>query len=189
MSGDDRIVLVDASVVITLAGIDAVSLLRGLRGELRVPVEVAREVLDPPATDILRDADWIGTSNVGLSSSVQTPEMASAQKRAEAHLGREADGNSPNGDVAILALAVLQTETYDREVVILTDDKPLRETCKALSIPVSGSIGVLVRAVERGDFDSEDAKSALEAMDEVGARLSVSLLKRAERLIDEAAQD
>lgn len=73
--------------------------------------------------------------------------------------------------------------------VVVTDDRPLRETCKALSIPVSGPTGVLVRAVERGDLTPDDAKDALLAMDEVGARLSASLLRRAERLIDDAAPD
>lgn len=74
----------------------------------------------------------------------------------------------------------------DRPVVI-TDDKPLRQTCKALSILISGSIGVLIRAVERGECTAEDAKQTLYAMDEVGARLSASLVKRAEQLIDDAA--
>ena len=88
----------------------------------------------------------------------------------------------------MLALALLRDDperNLDSPVVV-TDDKPLREACKALSIPVSGSIGVLVRAVERGDVEAGEAKDTLYAMDEVGARLSASLVKRAEKLIDDA---
>ena len=84
--------------------------------------------------------------------------------------------------MALLALA-LRTETP----VLVTDDKPLWQTCKALAIPVSGSIGVPVRAVERDVIDAEDAIDGLYAMDEVGARFSATLIKRVERLIDAAS--
>lgn len=187
MSGEQRLLLVDASVFITLAEIDAVSLLRHLRGEQKVPTPVAREIADPPASELLADADWISRSRV--VGPVQSPEMEAAQHRAEAHLGREAEPDSSDGDVALLTSALLHAETYGRDVVVLADDKPLRKTCKALSIPVSGSIGVLIRAVERGDLPPEAAQENLYAMDEVGARLSASLVKRAERMIDEAAEN
>jgi len=87
-----------------------------------------------------------------------------------------------NGDVALLTGARLADEC-----IVITDDKPLRKACKSISIPVSGTIGVLVRAVETGDIDPDAAKETLYAMDEVGARLSASLVKRAERLIDDAS--
>lgn len=102
-----------------------------------------------------------------------------AQEKARTHLNTE-DGNS--GDTELLGWAISMSGIN----VVVTDDKPLRKTCKAFSIPVSGSIGVLVRAVERGGLDADVAKDKLYAMDEVGARLSASLIKRAESLIEEA---
>ena len=68
----------------------------------------------------------------------------------------------------------------------MTDDKPLRKACKALGVPLSGSIGVLVASVERGILSADDAKEALVAIDEVGARLSASLFRRTDRLIEQA---
>lgn len=115
----------------------------------------------------------------------RTGERTNLAKKAAAHLGVEDPGENWHGDVALLADA-LKTEG---EVVVITDDKPLRKTCKALGVPVSGSLGVVIAAVERGDLDPEEAKDALVAMDEVGARLSARLLRRAERVIDEAAED
>lgn len=53
------------------------------------------------------------------------------------------------GDVALLGEALERSER-----VIVSDDKPLREACKTLSIPVSGSIGVPIRAVERGELNA-----------------------------------
>jgi predicted nucleic acid-binding protein len=89
-----------------------------------------------------------------------------------------------HGDVALLAWALKAED----EIVVVTDDKPLRKACKALGILISGSLGVVIAAVERGDLAPEEAKGALVAMDEVGARLSARLLRRAERRIDEAAE-
>lgn len=73
--------------------------------------------------------------------------------------------------------------------MVVTDDKPLQKTCKALGVPLSGSIGVVVAAVERDAIEPAEAKRLLIAMDEVGARLSARLLRKAERLIDEAADE
>lgn len=56
----------------------------------------------------------------------------------------------------------------------------------ALDAAVSGSIGVLVAAVEHGNLSPDDAKDALVAMDETGARSSASLMRRAEGVIDDA---
>lgn len=59
--------------------------------------------------------------------------------------------------------------------------------CTALGVEVSGSIGVLVVSVENGELTANEAKEALAAMDEVGARPTASLLRRAEASIDEAS--
>lgn len=48
---------------------------------------------------------------------------------------------------------------------------------------------MVIAAVERSDLDPLEAKDALVAMDEVGARLSARLLRNAERLIDETANE
>lgn len=95
-----------------------------------------------------------------------------------------APGADSSGDIALLADALTVPDS-----VVVTDDDPLRKTCKAPSIPIAGTTGVLVRAVERGELDEQRAKDVLYAMDEVGARSSVSLVDRAERLIEEAATE
>lgn len=67
------------------------------------------------------------------------------------HLGRsDFAARSPDwtGDVALLGEALERSER-----VIVSDDKPLREACKVLSIPVFGSIGVPICAVERGKLN------------------------------------
>ena len=170
-----RRVLVDASAFATLAGIGRAELLRGIEGRVEMPAVVQVEVGDGPAADALaratgREARWIGTPR-------DPPEAA--VERAAAHLGRDETARSFDGGVELLAPALAADDP-----VVVTDDRPLRRTCAALGVPVSGSIGVVVAAVERGSLEPEEAKEALVAMDEVGARLSARAFRRAERLVD-----
>lgn len=175
--GHERVVLVDASAFITLAAIDRVELLRRIGGTAVMPTAVRDEIIDGPAVGALergRESGWLDIRDATESVFVEV---------AREQLGREGSAEQLTGDVATLAHALDADDP-----VAVTDDQPLRKTCKALSIPVSGSIDVVIAAVERGYLDSDEAKEALVAMDEVGARLSARLLRKAERLIDEAAE-
>lgn len=184
MTDEDRTLLVDASSFITLAEIRACDLLYQIQGRIAIPADVRREITENPAkSELERAIDAHDVIIIGPAAhDVSHPKT---YKQAMEHLDQSVPmiGGEPSwpGDVALLGEA-LQISN----VVVVTDDKPLRKTCKALSIPISGSIGVLVRAVERDEVDAEEAKDELAAMDEVGARLSARLLRRAERLIDEA---
>jgi len=164
-----RKLLVDASVFITLAEIDATYLLEELDGDVVVPERIAEETEDEPARTELEEAedDWL---TVG---SADRERLGWASKR----LGREETA----GDTALLALA----SEHDDSVVV-TDDKPLRNAYKAVGVPLSGSLGVVVASVENGTLEAEEAKRLLVPMDEAVARLSARFLRKAERLIDEA---
>ncbi|MFC6861965.1 DUF3368 domain-containing protein [Halomicroarcula sp. GCM10025817] len=198
MSSDPRTLFVDASVFITLAAIDAVELLSSLRGESVVPTAVRAEVRDDPARTQLatlldENAPERATGDVravDVYSTALEMDAADVYDDSARRLGKDPDETvrtgpatpaSTDGDVALLTAARL-TDT----AVILTDDKPLRNTCQSLSIPVSGTIGILVRAVETGALEPNEAKTKLYAMDDVGARLSASLVRRAETLLDDA---
>lgn len=173
-AGADRRYLLDASAFITLAAIDCIDLLDGLSGPRAVPDAVAAEIQEDPAASALEGAEEIERVPRPSTEAIET---------ARRHLGVPATDEPPGGDVALLAAALESAAT-----VVITDDKPLRKACKALGIPVAGSIGVIISAVERGDIDAEAAMAALVAMDEVGARLSARLLQRAEGLIEDAAE-
>ena len=174
MSDGDRTLLVDASVFITLSQVGTVELVNSLSGDVVVPGPVAEEITSSPADDWLE----AGVYNGWIQQSDWVPKEDAALARS--YLGRS-DGEM-DGDIALLAIALASDSP-----VVVSDDKPLRQTCKSLSIPVSGSIGVLVQNVELGELSPEEAKDRLYAIDETGARLSASLVKRAEKLIDEAS--
>ncbi|WP_324756516.1 DUF3368 domain-containing protein [Haloarcula sp. GH36] len=183
MNGEEpeRTLLVDASVWITLTAVGQTELLGSFDGQIVIPEAVCDEIDTDPAASALTAAmgSWVTSSKLVNTDLLQ---------EAASHLGTEVTEDElalteppVEADVALLAHALL----HDRPVLV-TDDKPLRKTCMALSIRVSGSIGVLVRAVECGAITADDAKSTLYAMDEVGARLSATLVRRAEQLIDDA---
>lgn len=184
MSRGDRTLLVDASSFITLAEIRACDLLYRAPGRIAVPTAVRGEITDDPAESELERA--FETDDVVVVEHTADDGLhPETYERANEHLDLSVPtaGGEPAwpGDVALLGEAFRTSD-----VVVVTDDKPLRKTCRALSIPISGSIGILVRAVERDDVEVDAAKDKLAAMDEVSARLSARLLRRAERLIDEA---
>ncbi len=181
-SGDvGRTLLVDASVCITLAGVGAFDLLDGLRGDVVVPGAVREEVTDNPARaelDTAIDEGWAAVVDPAVEAARRAAVQFGIDDSATVESGDTAEAS---GDVALLAAAMERDHA-----VVVSADRPLRETCKALSVSVSGSLGVVIRAAERGELDGADARDLLYAMDEVGARLSVTLVRRAERLIDAA---
>lgn len=183
--------LVDASVFITLSEIGHADLLCDLVGDLRMPEAVADEIRDDPARSELQAAtdDWLTVRRTIHHDDASTDPPAPGEfvREAATHLGVDDVESGWHGDVALLSLAL--SERTDDEVVVISDDKPLRKTCAALGIDVSGTIGVLVASVERNDLTPTEAKDALQSVDRVGARLSAGLVRRAERLIDEAAND
>lgn len=174
-----RRLLIDASVWLSLAAVGRTDLLRQFDGTVVVSEAVAAEITSDPAAKRLADArddGWVASASAEDS-------LAEEQVAHAARLLGESRESDLLGDIALLALA-LQDDT---ERVVVTDDQPLRRACRARSVPVSGSIGVLVVAVERGALDAGAAVETLTAMDSVGARFSASLLRRAERLIEDAA--
>lgn len=181
-----RELYVDASAFITLAGVGEADLLVGLDGRPIVLDAIAREIVeDPAATALAEGAETGWFARRSLSEIVGEDRAEQLVERAGSFLGRE-PADPLGGDLALLAVGLADR---DPTTVVITDDKPLRGACKAHSIPLSGSLGVVIAAVEHGAVTPERAKDIVVAMDSVGARFSASLLKRAERLIDEAAEE
>lgn len=181
-----RELYVDASAFITLAGVGEADLLAGLDGQPIALEAIAREIVEDPAATALaeaREAGWLHRRS--LADVVGEDRAEQLVERAGSFLGRE-PADPLGGDLALLAVRLADR---DPTAVVITDDKPLRGACKAHSVPLSGSLGVVIAAVEHGAVTPERAKGVVVAMDSVGTRFSASLLKRAERLIDEAGQE
>jgi hypothetical protein len=75
------------------------------------------------------------------------------------------------GEAACLAMALI------RKCRILTDDRDAREFARHLKIPISGTLGVLVRLIDLGVLNLDDADALLSQMVTAGYRSPVTSLQ------------
>jgi predicted nucleic acid-binding protein len=75
------------------------------------------------------------------------------------------------GEAACLAIALI------RKCRILTDDRDAREFARHLKIPLSGTLGVLVRLIDLGVLNLDDADAFLSQMMTAGYRSPVTSLQ------------
>jgi len=75
------------------------------------------------------------------------------------------------GEAACLAIALT------RNCRILTDDRDAREFARRLKIPLSGTLGVLVRLIDIGSLNLEEADVLLSQMIVAGYRSPVTSLQ------------
>ena len=75
------------------------------------------------------------------------------------------------GEAACLAMALI------RKCRILTDDGDAREFARHLKVPLSGTLGVLVRLIDLGVLNLDDADALLSQMMTAGYRSPVTSLQ------------
>jgi predicted nucleic acid-binding protein len=169
------VVLVDATTLIALGSVGRVDLLAHFDGSVLVPEQVADEVTTEPAETnmsafLVDDQKW-DSGNVPRGYLEQTTEM----------LGDD-DGT---GDAQILA-GVLCHQNADRTVAVASDDKRVRTVARGLGATVTGTVGVVVRAVHEG-MAADDAKDLIRDIDSHGLHMTGELREKAFNLIDDAA--
>lgn len=168
-------ILLDATTLIALGTIGELELLTSFSGDLVVFPVVEDEVTTEPArTNLDRFTDRHG---------VVTADDLSIDRLHEAK--RVLGAESENGDVYLIA-AVLSETAASKPVGVVSDDRRVRTTARGLGATVTGTVGVIVRAVDEG-LDPQDAHEIVERVDSHGLHMTGSLRKKAASLIDEAA--
>ena len=168
-------VVCDASPLIALGTIGELDHLTTLTGELVVLPQIQDEVTTEPArTNLSRfiDRHQIDTTD---------PKLHDHVDRANAVL----DASTEHGDVYCIA-AVLAYTADDRSIGIVSDDRRVRTVADGLGATVTGTIGVIVRAVDAG-LPPAEAKTLVDRLDANGLHMTSSLRRTATTLIDEAA--
>jgi predicted nucleic acid-binding protein len=169
---------VDATVLIALGTIGELGLLETVPATSTILPAVREEVVDEPEATAV-DRFCSRNDVVGRSP----PEEYRRQARDV--LGRDRGGEW-DGDVAIVA-ATLQHDDADESVLVLSDDKPLRRIVTGFGASVSGTLGVVVYAVEEG-MAADRALTVVDRIDESGLHLSRELRSRVEELVEEEAR-
>ncbi len=149
-------VITNTTVIINFAAIGRLDLLRRLFGAIHLPTEVYAEILDGQAegytylNGIESQIAPLTTDGWLLLISQEGDEELRRYGTLPAGLHR--------GEAACLAIA------GNRNWLLLTDDRAARAEARRQHITLSGSIGCLVLAVERGVSTLDEANTDLAAM-------------------------
>lgn len=168
-------ILLDATTLIGLGTVGELELLTNFDGDLVVCPVVRDEVTTEPArTNLERFCE---TYPVELDCPDDGPQL----DRARELLGDEA----VTGDVQLVA-AFLAALDEGQPVALVSDDRRLRTVANGFDVTVTGTIGVLVRAVDEG-LSASSGKRLVRQVDEHGLHMTGELRERADELIEEAA--
>ncbi len=152
-------IISNTSPILNLAIIDKLFLLRRQFGEILIPPGVFEELRteeELPGSRIIREAvgsEWIKVQRVENPSLVQI-------------LRRELD----KGESEAIVLA-LQAQAEK----ILLDEREARKIAKSLGLKVTGLIGIMLHAQDRGDLPSV-SETVKELCEKAGFRIAPQLL-------------
>lgn len=168
-------ICLDATTLISVGTIGELEVLTFFDGELVVPSTVRAEVTTEPArTNLSRFVD---------AYEIRTPTFDRREWISQAMnvLGDDTE----NGDVSLIA-AVLAATAADRPIAVVSDDRRVRTTARGLGATVTGTVGVVVRAVDEG-YGREAGHELIRRLDAHGLHMTGSLRETAFSLIDTAA--
>lgn len=151
-----RKVIVNATPLIALCHVKQLSLLRMLYGEIVIPQAVYDEISVKEDSvckrEIERSLDWIKICEVAKDA---RKSLFKAQLHA--------------GEVEVMMLALEQNAD-----VVVIDDKSAKKFAKQLGLPVTGTLGVLMKAKQCGYIDK--LKPILEALLEKNIYISQEVI-------------
>ena len=168
-------IYVDETPLIALGTIGELELLTSFDGTLVVLPVIQEEVTTEPARANLNrlfDKDAIETTPLKGDQDTE---------RAQTIL----DESVVNGDVYVIAAVLAHTDA-DEQVAVISDDRRVRTVARGLGATVTGTIGVIVRAVEEG-LSEDEAKTVVRRVDEHGLHMTAELRDTANELIEAAA--
>ncbi len=166
---------IDATVLIGLGNVGEVELLGALEAQPIVIPAIRNEVTTEPARTALDRAHEAG-------------QLQLASKPPRESTARAADilaESESAADTRLLA-AIIRDLDADEPVAVVSDDRRIRTIARGLDVTVTGTIGVVVRAVA-GGYDAADAKELIRRLDRSGLHMTATLRERAMQLVDEAA--
>ncbi len=162
-------IYVDATTLIALGTVGELDLLTNFDGEVVVPSAVRDEVTTEPAqTNVER---FVGREDVRTGD----PVLNEVLEEARGVLG----GDDDNGDVWIVASVLSHDDT-----AVISDDRRVRTVARGFGATVTGTVGVVVRAVDEG-MTAEEAKETVRRIDQNGLHMTAELREKAYELINE----
>lgn len=159
-----RKVIVNSTPLIALAKSGRLDLLRHLYGRIVIPEAVYREVTeknDVVSQEVSQALEWIQIVRVD-------PNVDRRMYRAKLH----------EGEVEVMLLA----QDMGADLVIIDDDAA-RKTAEYLELPLTGTLGLLIKAKERGFLEA--VMPVVSAMEQHGIYFSGQLKQIVRKLSGE----
>ncbi|MGA9399402.1 hypothetical protein [Haladaptatus sp.] len=176
--------LFDATTLIALGTVGELDLVTHFDGIPVVLPTVRGEITtEPERTNIDRLVSNHGVETDAcrqVGPNISTDEFHS---QAQDILGE----SEQNGDVAIVASVLARTDV-DLPIGIVSDDQRVRTVSRGLGATVTGTVGVIVRAVDE-ELSAEAGKEIVRDVDGHGLHMTGELREKAFDLIDDAATD
>jgi len=170
-------VYLDATTLIALGAIGELDVLARFDGRSVVPEAIAEEgTTEPARTNLERFCEREGVHRRPIGA-VLDDRLDEAK--------RVLDEDEPNGDVQIVA-DVLAHTALDDPIGVVSDDRRVRTVSRGLGATVTGTVGVIVRAVEEG-LAVDDARGLIERVDSHGLHMTAELRETAYHLVERAA--
>lgn len=176
-------IYVDATTLIALGNVGELELLKHFYGDIQILKPVYDEITTEPAASAVEEFLHGDSDRSGISLHSPPSSGRETSDRAKEILGE----NEMNGDVATIA-AVLRHKSEDSFRGVVSDDRRVRTVARSLGATVTGTIGVVVRAVHEG-MNPDEAKELVRRLDSQGLHMTGELRETAYRLIDEAAKE
>ena len=177
-------VYLDATTLIALGEVGELDLLTSFDGTLWLLNPVSNEVETEPArSNLVELIEQMDVLIAGLGDDL-LDETRDARDEAKRVLDEEA----VNGDVAILT-KVIESRRKGVDIAVVSDDRRLRTVAEGLGARVTGTIGVVVRAVAEGEFTEQEAKDLVRRLDSRGLHMTGELREKADELIEDTARD
>lgn len=172
-------ILLDATTLIALGTVGELGLVTNFDRNLVVPEAIRAEVTTEPArTNVER---FCSTEGVSTGDGFDPGDDYVSEARSIL------EEKAVNGDVELVA-AVLSRTDAGEPVGVVSDDVRVRTVAEGLGATVTGTIGVVARAVDEG-LGADEAKALVRRLDDRGLHLTGELRETAYELIEEAATD
>jgi predicted nucleic acid-binding protein len=152
-----RKVVVNTTPLIALSHIGQLDILKKMYGEILIPNAVYNELSAKPDSickiEVENSKDWVRIEEI-------KNQMAKSMYKTQLH----------EGEVEVMILA----QEVNADLVII-DDANAKKYAKYLKLPVTGTLGVLIKAKQSGYVDK--LKPMLQMMIENGIYISQDLVK------------
>jgi predicted nucleic acid-binding protein len=152
------VILADTTVLNNFAQVKRPDLLRKAFTGLSAPLEVRAELAEGERRGLVPICDWSWLAVI-QSTDAERSRASELRDRVEA------------GEAACIAMIVA------RGGLLLTDDGPARHLAASLGVELSGTIGVLVKLLQRKILSLDEGDSLLQGMIARGYRSPVKSLR------------